>query len=260
MTARVCVAKELAAVPGNGPAEGLRQRLGGEKPDVGDRPDEHQGAARSGDGIGTGAIGEGTEYVGRAGVPNLGEVVGRERSLGVAIKVPPPPTGADCAVGQEGPLWFLPAVPGSHFGTHVTRTCTIPHELAIHLQMASALNDYPCPDPTFQPAPGQSLYDFLISAIRPLFDGETGFEVTLDGVSVVDPLSYRETSDDLFYFKADPSMTAFDPCVTGKRQAAVIDGFYLLFKPLEPGQHVIEIKGHDMHGVQVTLTEDLTVR
>jgi len=169
------------------------------------------------------------------------------------------PTGADCAVGQGGPVWFLPAVPGSMLGTHVIRTCTIPHERAIHLQMASALNDYPCPDPTFQPAPGQSLYDFLISPIRPLFDGETGFEVTLDGVSVVDPLSYRETSDDLFYFKADPSMTAFDPCVTGKRQPAVIDGFYLLFKPLEPGQHVIEIRGHDMHGVQVTLTEDLTV-
>lgn len=170
-------------------------------------------------------------------------------------------TGADCAVGQEGPVWFLPAVPGSTLGTDITRTCTIPRDWAVMLQLSSAMNDYPCPDPNFQPAPGQTLYDFLISPIRPLFDGKTGFDITLDGVHIVDPLSYRYTSDDIYYFKADPSLYPnFDVCVTGKRQEAVIDGFYLMFKPLSPGQHVIVLNGHDMEGVPVTLTERLTVR
>jgi hypothetical protein len=169
-------------------------------------------------------------------------------------------TGADCAVGQEGPVWFLPAVPGSSLGTEITRSCTIRQHRAVMLQLSSALNDYPCPDPTFQPAPGQSLYDFLIGGISPLFDGETGFEVFLDGVAIKDPLSYRFTSDDLFFFKGDPSMQAFDSCVTGRRQPAVSDGFYLMFKPLSPGEHTIVINGHDMHGVPVTLTENLTIR
>jgi hypothetical protein len=170
-------------------------------------------------------------------------------------------TGADCAIGQEGPVWFLPAVPGSSLGTDVVRTCTSPHERAVMLQLASAMNDYPCPDPSFQPAPGQSLYDFLIAPIRPLFDGETGFEITLDGVPIVDPLSYRLTSDDVFHFKGNLSFAPdFDPCVTGKRQEAVSDGFYLMFRPLSPGEHLIVVNGHDMHGVPVRLTERLTVR
>ena len=94
------------------------------------------------------------------------------------------PTGADCAVNQNGPVWFLAAVPGSSLGTDVTRTCTIPRNKSVMVQLASTLNDYPCPDPNFHPAPGQSLYDFLISPIKPLFDGETGFSVTLDGVPI----------------------------------------------------------------------------
>jgi hypothetical protein len=40
----------------------------------------------------------------------------------------------------------------------------------------------------------------------------------------------------------------------------VSDGFYLLFKPLSPGEHTIVVNGHDMHGVAVTLTENLTIR
>ena len=170
-------------------------------------------------------------------------------------------TGADCAIGQEGPVWFLPAVPGSSLGTDVMRSCTIPRHRAIMLQLASALNDYPCPDPSFQPAPGQSLYDFLIEPISPLFDGETGFEITLDGVAIVDPLSYRFTSDDVFTFVGNISLQAsFDNCITGKRQEAVTDGFYLMFRPLPPGEHTILVNGHDMHGTPVTLTENLTIR
>lgn len=169
-------------------------------------------------------------------------------------------TGALCGVGQDGPVWFLPAVPGSSLGTDVQRSCTIPQEEAIMQQMASFLNDYPCPDPNFQPAPGQSLYDFLIEPVLPLFDGETGFVVTFDGVEIVDPLSYRFTSGDLFYFRGDPSMVQFDSCVTGHRQPAVSDGFFLMFKPMSPGQHTIVIQGHDMQGVPVTLTQHLTIQ
>ena len=168
-------------------------------------------------------------------------------------------TGKFCAVDQAGPVWYLPAVPGSTLGTNISRTCTIPKERAIMLQMSSADNDYPCPDPTFHPAPGQSLYDFLLSAISPLFDNVTGFTVTLDGVNIQDPLSYRFFSPNVFGFNPDPSMIAFDSCVTVRHMQGVVDGFYLLFKPMTPGQHQIVLVGHDMEGVPVTLTENLTI-
>jgi hypothetical protein len=170
------------------------------------------------------------------------------------------PTGADCAVGQDGPVWFLAAVPGSTLGTRVTRSCTIPRQRAILVQLSSLLNDYPCPDPSFQPAPGQSLFDFLIEPVTPLFDDETGFVITFDGVELVDPLDYRFTSDDLFFFTGDLSMQGFDSCVTGTRQPAVSDGFYLPFRPMAPGAHDIVIDGHDMAGVPVTLTWHLDIR
>ena len=168
-------------------------------------------------------------------------------------------TGANCGVDQQGPVWFLPAVPGSTLGTIVTRSCTIPREKAVMMQLSSALNDYPCPDPNFHPAPGQSLYDFLIGAISPLFDNVTGFTITFDGRTIHDPLSYRFASDDLFIFQPDPSMVAFDSCITQKNMIGVVDGFYLLFKPMTPGHHTIVIVGHDMEGVPVTLTENLTI-
>lgn len=170
-------------------------------------------------------------------------------------------TGADCAVGQEGPVWFLPAVPGSTLGTNITRRCTIPRHRAVLLQLASIMNDYPCPDPTFHPAPGQSLFDFLMAPVTPAIDAVSGFEITLDGVPLKDPLSNRFTSDDLFFFTGNLSLQAtFDTCITGTPQPAVSDGYYLMFKPLSPGQHTIVVNGHDMHGTPVVLTEELTIR
>jgi hypothetical protein len=169
-------------------------------------------------------------------------------------------SGEFCAVDQDGPVWFLPAVPGSSLGNDVSRSCTIPQGKAIMLQMSSALNDYPCPDPTFHPAPGQTLYDFLISAISPLFDNVTGFTVTLDGVNINDPLSYRFFSPAVFDFHPSLDMVAFDSCITQPNMQGVVDGFYLLFKPMPPGQHTIVLVGHDMEGVPVTLTEHLTIQ
>src|SRR5262249_9739811 len=55
-------------------------------------------------------------------------------------------TGADCGVGQEGPVWFLPSViPGAPLFVG-ERSCTVPSQRALLVQAASFLNDYPCPD------------------------------------------------------------------------------------------------------------------
>jgi hypothetical protein len=172
------------------------------------------------------------------------------------------PTGADCGVDQKGPVWFLPSIPGAALGYNVVRSCTIPRDRAVLFQLATADNDYPCPDPTFQPAPGQSLYEFLIGGITPIIDGEPPFTVTLDGVEIVNPRNYRFTSDDLFYIKGDLSLQqTFDNCITGKRQPAVSDGFFFMFKPLPPGKHTIVAIGQNrQNGLTMTLTENLTIK
>ena len=163
-------------------------------------------------------------------------------------------------MGQKGPVWFLPSVPGGRSVRNVVRSCTIPQDRAILFQLATALNDYPCPDPTFQPAPGQSLYQFLIQGISPLIDSEPPFVVTFDGVEIVNPRNYRFTSDDIFYIKGDLSMQQFDNCVTGKRQPAVSDGFFFMFKPLPTGEHTIVATGQNRQtGLPMSLTEHLTI-
>ena len=98
------------------------------------------------------------------------------------------------------------------------------------------------------------------TAISPLFDNVTGFTVTLDGVNINDPLSYRFFSPAVFSFSPSLSMVSFDSCVTQTPMQGVVDGFYLLFKPMPPGQHTIVLIGHYMEGVHVTLTEHLTVQ
>jgi len=172
-------------------------------------------------------------------------------------------TGASCDVDQQGPVWFLPSVipNGPHFEGE--RSCSIPHHKALLVQTSSFLNDYPCPDPTFQPAPGQSLYDFLIGPASAFIDTVYFLEVTIDGVPQPDMLRYRFTSKDLFHIKGDPSLsTTLDGCVTGDRQPAVVDGYVFMVKPLSRGQHTLVWHQKDSFGGtgDTTLTYHLTVR
>jgi hypothetical protein len=167
-------------------------------------------------------------------------------------------TGADCAVGQQGPVWFIPPIAGPPVFSG-SRTCTIPEDTAIFLDIGHDLNDYPCPDPSFQPAPGESLYDFLIRTDLPIMDSVDLLEVSLDGQPFSDVLGYRFISDDLFSITGDTSLQFFDPCITGAPQPAIVDGFFMMFKPLEPGAHTIFVHGTNTFGADKTFTYHLTV-
>jgi hypothetical protein len=170
-------------------------------------------------------------------------------------------TGVDCAVNQEGPVWFLPSVIDPGGTASFTRHCTLPHRRALLLNLSGVLNDFPCPDPTFHPAPGQSLYDFLAQGAKQIVDGVIEIDVTLDGTPLHDMLSYRVTSDDLFRITGDVSLqTSLDGCITGTPQPAVSDAYFIMFRPLDEGAHVIVARAVDNHGTDVTLTYDLTLQ
>jgi hypothetical protein len=168
-------------------------------------------------------------------------------------------TGADCGVGQQWPVWFIPPIAGPRVFTG-TRMCTIPHGKAILLDIGHDTEEYPCPAfPTFQPAPGQSLYDFLSSTAKTVMESVNFLDVSLDGQPFSDVLGYRFASADLFSITGDTSLQFFDPCITGSPQSAVMDGFFMMFKPLERGAHTIFVHGTNTFGADKTFTYYLNI-
>ncbi len=155
-------------------------------------------------------------------------------------------------------MWFLAGTSGSA----VTRSCTIPAGKSLLFPIINVENDYPCPDPNFQPAPGQSLEDFLTEGAQYWIDHVTTLNVEVDGIPLQNLFGYRATSQ-LFTFTGDPSLTAaFDPCITGSPQPAVSDGYWIMLAPLSAGTHTIHFRGKeefDWGSFEVDVTYNLTV-
>jgi hypothetical protein len=85
-------------------------------------------------------------------------------------------------------------------------------------------------------------------------------DVSLDGALLKDILGYRYHSADLFHLTGDLSLQkVFDGCITGQPQPAVVDGFFLMFKPLAPGAHTIVVHGTNTRGDDRTFTYHLTI-
>lgn len=141
----------------------------------------------------------------------------------------------DLSAGQQGHIWFLA---GSNVGA-VTRTAVVPTGVQLFVPMANLVNDYPCPDPSFRPDPGESLEHFLQRTAVPYLDLMTGLFATLDGVDLRNLTAYEAISS-IFTFTADPALAAtVDPCITGTAQPGVAAGFWLLLAPLPPGDHML---------------------
>jgi hypothetical protein len=174
-------------------------------------------------------------------------------------------TGADCAQHQFGPVWFLAGTGGGI----VTRNCTIPVGTAVLFPILNYLNDYPCPvgpnAPPFEPDPGQSLEDFLTNGnanypgARDVEDNPQELVATVDNVPLRNLAGYRATSR-LFYFKADSSYVGGgDPCINGRLQPAVSDGYWIMLTPLPPGTHTIQFTGIGSDGFTAGVKYNLKV-
>jgi hypothetical protein len=164
----------------------------------------------------------------------------------------------DCGENQRGPMFFLPSfLPGP---PSVTRSCTIPRHKTIAVSLVSLLNDYPCPDPNFKPAPGQTLFDFLSTgAAQGQAADVAEVDASLDGKALQNVMSYHVSSDDLFYLTGDASLQSFDSCITGSRQPAVAASYFIVLKELEPGPHVFTSRWVSPTGAVQAQTVDLNV-
>ena len=146
-------------------------------------------------------------------------------------------TGINCGINQSGPVWFL----GAPLGGPYTLSCTIPAGKVILAPAITTLESYPCPEPpSFEPAPNQTLEDFLTQEVTPFTDSfSTAME--LDGK----PLKLRRVTAGLQSFTGAKDLAPdFDPCVTGSPQLGVADGKYAVIGPLSPGLHILHIQSN----------------
>ena len=141
----------------------------------------------------------------------------------------------DVSAHQTGHVWFLA---GANLGP-ATRSATVPTGVQLFFPMANFVNDYPCPDPTFQPMPGESLEHFLVRTGVPYLQYMTDLFASVDGVQLRGLDAYLAISP-IFTFTADPALAqTFDPCIIGTAQPGVSMGYWLLLTPLPPGDHVV---------------------
>lgn len=164
------------------------------------------------------------------------------------------PTGALCGQKQQGPVWFL----AGDFGGKMERSCTVPEDKALLVPIYNLFDDYPCPDPSFKPAKGQSLEDFLTKDALSLLGTPSLLDLAIDGRSVPHPEDYLAVSR-LGKFTADLSWLASDPCVTGKEQEAVSAGWYMILKPGE-GRHDLRIRAEGSGGFSLDVTYHLNLK
>lgn len=142
-------------------------------------------------------------------------------------------TGANCGVGQVGPVWFLAGA----FGGSFNRTCTVPAGKALLLTPLTQLNGsgaFDC-EPT---APGLCNLNSLRALAAAFADNPTTLEVVVDGHRLKNVGRYRIQSP---AFSITYPEGAVFGLPSGTLMPNVSDGYWLLLAPLSVGTHTITL-------------------
>jgi hypothetical protein len=161
-------------------------------------------------------------------------------------------SGANCAVGQSGPVFFLVGTTG---GPAVRNDCVVPVGKAILFPVINVVCAVPEDSTT---AEG-------MIELCSWYQGHTDIvETTIDGVDLQNLLAdYRFPSPIFSFDGAAPGI--FSPLYEGHRDIAYSDGWWIMLRPLNPGRHTIHFLGHlslPEWGVDFTteVTYNLTVK
>jgi hypothetical protein len=170
-------------------------------------------------------------------------------------------TGARCAHGQSGPVFFLVGFFGDGAAE---RECVVPAGKVLFFPVVNGVDVH---------APGDHLYTpWLVWNDLQVTGGfaVTSLFATVDGKSVpLDPANnhFRACAGPVRRCSAPAfSLTLPDPNLfgipAGKYRPAVADGYYLMLKPLAKGPHTITFggAGHSFVDFNQDTTYHLTVR
>jgi len=167
-------------------------------------------------------------------------------------------TGANCAVGQVGPVWFLAGTFTN--ASKITRSCTIPHGKALLFTPLTQLDGagaFDC-DPTF-PVPCD------LNALRALAaafaDNPATLKASVDGAPLAHLSDHRVQSP--VFLITYPTHPIFDGLPPGTSTPNLADGYWVLLSPLSPGKHTIHFKAVSNAGsgsFAVDVTYNLTVQ
>jgi len=167
-------------------------------------------------------------------------------------------TGANCAAGQSGPVWFLGGVFNAS-GTAVRDLCTVPVGKALFFPIIDVEWDNFCPvlDPPLS-------IDELRLQAKLAMDSVRDLVCEVDGAPLMNLASYRFVGDPFgVNMPSDNIWQAFGcPYEPGYYEPLVPDGVFLMLAPLPAGQHTIYFRGTiDFFGTPFTpeITYNLTV-
>jgi hypothetical protein len=144
------------------------------------------------------------------------------------------PSGSQCALNQSGDVWFLAGTDGTD---DAHRQCTMPAGKYIFLPVINML---------VNSAPGQPITcDEAKASAAANNEHLAEAEVLIDGQAVRNIELHRVRSADCF--DAFPDATYLceckcKQCTPRSYFPAASDGYWLMLRPLAPGQHQIKVK------------------
>jgi hypothetical protein len=183
-------------------------------------------------------------------------------------------TGAQCAQGQSGKVWFLAGVLGASGA--VTRSCTVPSGKALFFPVVNNWCDTVPPGPVPPDA-------CRVTYVIPFMQGIADQEADVDGVQIqglqtsgcpqVSPSGDAFVQAQPSYCVGSPAFTftlpdnnfyayllagnpdicpAGQPCAPPGTYVSVTAGIYLMLAPLSVGTHTIHFHAYSAPGMDVT--------
>lgn len=149
-------------------------------------------------------------------------------------------SGARCAAGQSGQVWFLAGAFGSAM---VHRRCTVPKGKYIFFPLVNNI---------VHPTRGMSIpCDAAIEAAGELMDDPDTLVAELDGEAFEGLVRHRQKSPGCFDLAARAATNL-------EIYPSASDGYYLMLRPLKPGSHSLHFGGQ-LQSLKQAISYELTV-
>jgi len=195
--------------------------------------------------LAVGAVAAPLAFAGGPAYPNKAKVAGRKLAdwsaewwqwaLSIPQSVNPlfDETGAQIAVGQRGPVWFLCGV-FNESGT-ATRSISVPEGKALFFPIVNVEWDNLGVDPPLTIAELRENAASFVAAVDP-----ASLVCDVDGVAL-DDLASRRVLSKPFEYSLPPGdiYEAFGVDGSGTQYPAVSDGYWVMLRPLPVGDHVV---------------------